>query len=52
MANKPKGNHWAYKEWAPSVKLTTYDRINPEFANREHDLFHLRYFESRPLEPG
>ena len=21
MGRKPKGNHWAYKEWAPSVKL-------------------------------
>ena len=21
MARKPKGSHWAYKEWASSVKL-------------------------------
>ena len=30
MAKKPKGNQWDYKEWAPSVKLTKYDRIYPE----------------------
>ena len=22
MARKPKGSHWAYKEWAPSVNLS------------------------------
>ena len=27
MAGKPKGDHRAYKEWAPSVKINYYNKI-------------------------
>ena len=27
IARKPRGDHRAYKEWAPSVKINYYNKI-------------------------
>ena len=33
MARKPKKSHWAYKEWAPSVKLLQQNIIRIIHSN-------------------
>ena len=44
--------------WVPedifflSILMVRGEAASTKLSNRKHDLFHIRYFENGPLEPG